>query len=267
MKIKLLSALASVVFLLVLMAGCQKEDGINPNGNITVRVPPAPCTQSSPSWSNNAPCAGEDLSVTFCVTATCGQAQIQWDSLGTWVQLAHENPLTGGCLTGTLHAVAAGTYHFRAMYISSGSGCNFCPVAFADSPYAVTVVACGCALTGDTFTGTSTTACGSSTHSATYTLCSEDGISSFHLQGGLTNFTGADATVTWVGGSGVTTSQHTPGGSSNRIVEIDGSLGECSCITVSMSWSSTNTNGQVTGQWSAGGSSQTLIVPVLNCNL
>ena len=266
MKIKLLSGLVSALLLLVLMAGCQKEDGISPNGNISVRVP-QPCTQSSPTWSNNAPCPGEDLSVTFCVAATCGQAQIQWDSAGTWVQIAHENPLTGGCLTGTVPAVAAGTYNFRALYISSGGGCNFCPVGFSDAPYSVTVVECDdCNLTGNTFTGTSTTPCGSGTHSATYTFCSEEGISSFHLQGGLTNFTGANATVTWVGGNGVTVSQHTPGNSSNRIVEVDGSLDECSCIIINMTWSSTNTNNQVTGQWSASGGSTTLLVPVLNCN-
>ncbi|HZV42966.1 MAG TPA: hypothetical protein VFF90_00725, partial [Saprospiraceae bacterium] len=60
MKIKLLSGLVSALLLLVLMAGCQKEDGISPNGSISARVP-QPCTQSNPTWSNNAPCPGEDL--------------------------------------------------------------------------------------------------------------------------------------------------------------------------------------------------------------
>jgi hypothetical protein len=35
-------------------------------------------------------------------------------------KLPMKNPLVGGCLTGTLPAVAAGTYNFRALYISSG---------------------------------------------------------------------------------------------------------------------------------------------------
>jgi hypothetical protein len=266
MKNRFLLALLSVTALLAMITSCQKEDELA-NDQIIYRAPPPPCTPLTPTWSNNAPCAGDDLSVTFCVPATCGQAQIQWDSAGTWVQIAHENPLTGGCLTGTVPAAAAGTYNFRAQYISSGGGCNFCTLQFADTPYSVTVVECDdCELTGNTFTGTSTTTCGSSVHSATYTLCSEDGISFFHIQGGLTNFTGANATVAWVGGNGVTVSQHTPGGSSNRIVEVEGSLSECSCITITMSWNSTNANNQVTGGWSAVGFGGDLFVPVLNCN-
>ncbi len=267
MKSHFYSALSGfALLLLVFMSGCQQEDQISPESKISYRVP-TPCTQSSPTWSNNAPCAGQDLTVTFCVAANCGQSQIQWDSAGIWVQVSHDNPLVGGCTTATLPAVAAGTYNFRGQYISSGGGCNYCAVHFADNPYSVTVVPCDdCSLTGNTFTGTSTTTCGSATHTATYTLCSEDGISFFHIQGGLTNFTGANATVTWVGGNGVSVTQQTPGGSSNRIIKIEGSLSECSCITINMSWSSTNTNNQVTGDWSAVGFGGDLFVPVLNCN-
>jgi hypothetical protein len=43
-------------------------------------------------------------------------------------------------------------------------------------------------------------ACGNQ-REAVYTLTSKDAVSNFKIQGGLTNFTGADAVVTVTGGS------------------------------------------------------------------
>jgi hypothetical protein len=268
MKLSPLSFIGAFLFLTMVMSGCQKEELANPQ--ISYRAPggPPPCTNANPTWSNNAPCAGDDLIVTFCVSATCGLQQMQYEvTPGVWVVVAQEQP-TDGCVSYTIPAAAAGAYNFKGHYVGNAGGCNqnVCDVGFNDFTYTVNVVACGCPYEGNSFTGTSTTTCGSNVHSATYTLCSEDGIASFHMQGGLTNFTGADATVAWVGGSGVVVSQHTPGNSSNRIVEVDGSLAECSCITVTMSWNSTNTNGEVTGQWSASSAAGTLIAAPLVCN-
>src|SRR6185503_9760169 len=71
---------------------------------------------------------------------------------------------------------------------------------------------------------------------AVYTFTSKDALTSFKIQGGLTNFTGADAEVTVTGGSNITKSQWTPGGSSNRIVKVEGNIGACETITIRIRW-------------------------------
>jgi len=151
MKFKFLAASSSLVLLLLIffMAGCQQEDQVTPGSKLTDRAQPT-CTANNPTWSNNAACAGQDLTVTVCFNATCGEAQIQYESApGVWTQLAHENPLTGSCLTITpIVAAGIGTYNFRTQYQSSGSGCNFCAVQWEGSNQnpnsysSVTVVAC-----------------------------------------------------------------------------------------------------------------------------
>jgi hypothetical protein len=68
------------------------------------------------------------------------------------------------------------------------------------------------------------------------------------IQGGLTNFTGdADVTIT---GANLTWSQSTPGGSSNRVIKIEGSVTACQEAVIHVKWISTNTGGTITGQWS-----------------
>jgi hypothetical protein len=91
-------------------------------------------------------------------------------------------------------------------------------------------------------------ACGNA-REAVYTFTSKDAVSYFKIQGGLTNFTGADAIVTVTGGS-TTDSQWTVGGSSNRVIKVEGSVGECETITIHITWNSTNSGGVITGSWS-----------------
>lgn len=85
---------------------------------------------------------------------------------------------------------------------------------------------------------------------AVYTFTSEDALSYFKMQGGLTNFTGADAIVEVTGGAGITTSQWTVGGSTNRVIKIEGGIGECETITIRIKWNSTNSGAVITGDWS-----------------
>src|SRR6187399_11120 len=59
---------------------------------------------------------------------------------------------------------------------------------------------------------------------AEYTFTSKDALTGFKIQGGLTNFTGADAEVTVTGGSNITKMQRTPGGSSNRVITVEGNI-------------------------------------------
>ena len=85
---------------------------------------------------------------------------------------------------------------------------------------------------------------------AEYTFIAGDEQSYFKIQGGLTNFTGADAVVDVTGGSGITTSQWTPGGSTNRVIRVEGSAAKCETITIRIRWNSTNSGGIITGSWS-----------------
>ena len=91
--------------------------------------------------------------------------------------------------------------------------------------------------------------CGQS-REALYTFKSDTDLSYFKIQGGLTNFTGADAVVTVTGGNGVTKTQRTPGRSSNRVITVEGGITKCSEVTIRVTWNSTNTGGIITGDWS-----------------
>ena len=95
---------------------------------------------------------------------------------------------------------------------------------------------------------------------ANYTFTSESDQSYIKIQGGLTNFTGADAIVTVTGGN-LTQSQSTPGGSTNRIIKVEGSVAACETITINIKWNSTNSGGVVTGSWSVKDASGTELAP------
>jgi hypothetical protein len=266
MKHKFWVALMSAFALIAIVTACQKEDEVS-NDQIVFRAPPPPCTSANPAWTTaGSLCAGEDFTVTFCVSATCGLLQLQRDSSGVWVKATANELPTDGCISYTMTAAAAGSYKFRAQYNGNAGGCdqNFCNVGFNDAVAntTVTVVPCGCTIDGNTFTVSGLNLCGSTTHTATYTVCSEDGLGFVHVQGGLTNFTGGDATVTVSGCTGIPSiTQRTPGSSSNRIVEVECGVSACSCMVITMSWTSTNTNGEVTGGWSVSGDYSASLLP------
>jgi hypothetical protein len=86
---------------------------------------------------------------------------------------------------------------------------------------------------------------------AVYTLTAESDMSYIKMQGGLTNFTGADAVIEFLeGGANLTYSQSTPGGSSNRIIKIEGSMSAWEKVRIRIRWNSTNSGGVITGSWS-----------------
>jgi len=85
---------------------------------------------------------------------------------------------------------------------------------------------------------------------AVYTFTSKNAQSYIKIQGGLTNFTGADAEVIVTSGTDMTTLQWTSGGSSNRVIKVEGSVNACETITISVKWNSTNSGGIITGSWS-----------------
>lgn len=127
----------------------------------------------------------------------------------------------------------------------------------------------GCEIDGNEFSGVANS-CAQTGREAVYTYGSEEGVSYFKMQGGLTNFTGDNASVyingilvvfdgtvtegnsTWSTGTvnGFTVGQRTPGGSSNRNIRVEGGLGECSEVEVKIVWNSSNTGSTITGSWS-----------------
>lgn len=90
--------------------------------------------------------------------------------------------------------------------------------------------------------------CGS-TREAIYTFTPDADQEYIKIQGGLTNFTGEDAIIS-VSGGNLTYSQSTPGGSSNRVIKVEGSVSECETIIIHVTWNSTNGGGIITGDWS-----------------
>jgi hypothetical protein len=211
-----------------------------------------------------------NLPVTISVTLdnaaiSCGKVHLSVDEApidGVWVNYwgGGATPASG-VATFTYTPTSTGTYKFRTHYVSSGGGCTFCNSA-TNIPGPDLEVISGCVLTGNSFAGISGSGSCGNNRSATYTLCSQDGLDYFKIQGGLTNFTGGDATVTTTGGNITSVEQHTPGMSSNRIITVIGSIDdECTCVSIQLTWTSTNGNSTITGQWSAKDSNSTDIAP------
>ena len=104
---------------------------------------------------------------------------------------------------------------------------------------------------------------------AVYTFTSKDAQSYIKIQGGLTNFTGADAEVTVTDPTGMTISQWTPGGSTNRVIKVEGAVDACETITIRITWNSTNSGGICTGSWSVKDGNGVELAPAvagLTCN-
>jgi len=193
-------------------------------------------------------CVGVPHSFTINNTKTgpSNGINIQYEvTTGVWEQLYQINQATTTPTTFTFTFTAAGTYALR--YKMDGEG------GFVNGG-SITVSNCNsCTIEGEEFSGAAVS-CGTS-REANFNFGSEDGVSYFKMQGGLTNFTGADAVVTiWNGSTNVTANytvnQWVPGGSSNRVISVEGALVSCSSIRVNITWNSTNSGGVITGEWS-----------------
>lgn len=174
------------------------------------------------------------------VQSTNGWSDLVIDGVSMWVD-------------GPVAANQVGT-----LYLDLGTGWNACdlkeftlqvagngpPATFPVSYNLIGI--CPPCETG--FTGTAIS-CGAE-REVNYEFTSEEGASYFKMQGGLTNFTGADAVVTVTGGSEVTIGQWTPGQSSNRIISVEGAIGACETVKVNIKWNSTNSGSVITGDWS-----------------
>ena len=176
----------------------------------------------------------------------CETADLEWESVVNFECYDHDASWTGSF-------AEAGSYVFRTKHNASDGNCDrlggqnktgecsfngnecYCFVIEA-------VDGCETEFEGDA------KYCGNE-REAVYTFTSKDAQSYIKIQGGLTNFTGADAEVIITGGN-VTTSQWTPGGSTNRVIKVEGSVTACETITIRIKWNSTNSGGIITGSWS-----------------
>lgn len=98
---------------------------------------------------------------------------------------------------------------------------------------------------------------------AIYTFTADTDQEYIKIQGGLTNFTGEDAIIS-VSGGNLSHSQSTPGGSSNRIIKVEGSVSECETIIIHVTWNSTNSGGIITGDWSVKDNNGALLAPSIS---
>ena len=179
--------------------------------------------------------------------------------------------------TQSIETLASGSTHEFTFALPAGwNACDIVPFSIyqegQSSPinmscsynlYGVCIVDKGCETS---FTGEAI-ACGNQ-REAVYTFTSDETLSYIKIQGGLTNFTGADAEVIVTGGN-MTTSQWTPGGSTNRVIKVEGSVDECETITIRIRWNSTNSGGIITGSWSVKDGNAVDVAPAvegLTCN-
>jgi hypothetical protein len=178
---------------------------------------------------------------------SCSTADLEWESLVNFECYNYDANWSGSF-------AEAGNYIFRTKHNAADGNCDrrggqdktgecsfngnelYCFVIEA-------VDECETSFTGQAI------ACGNE-REAVYTFTSKDAQSYIKIQGGLTNFTGADAEVIVTDATGMTIEQWTTGGSSNRVIKVEGGVDACETITIRIKWNSTNSGGVITGSWS-----------------
>ncbi len=106
-----------------------------------------------------------------------------------------------------------------------------------------------CSLEGDNFSGNVTSCTG--TREAVYTLSSEDGMSSFTIDGDIHGSTGTPV-VSISGGDNISHTIARKGSSNNYDITVNGTLGACSTVTVTVNWTWDTKAAAITGTWTAG---------------
>lgn len=243
------------------------------------------------SYSDDIACLDQEVTISFNIgqpSINCGTVRIDiWKPSDIdWVAHHATGTPTNGVFTFTYTPTEVGEYRFRGKYTRQvlGGG-SFCGVSITGFEEDLPLIAeeC-CTIEGNEFTGAAVS-CGTS-REANFVFGSEEGVGYFKIQGGLTNFTGDNATVyingvevdfntisddEWATGTvgGYTVGQRTPGNSSNRNIRVVGGLGECEVVVVRIVWDSSNTGGTITGEWSvkdANGVELALPVADLSCD-
>lgn len=229
-------------------SSCQKDDLASSSDLVRPR---AVSFTYSP---DDTICLGDSVTITYNngLANNCGQSTIQiWGPTDTtWVPVLQNEEPVNGEVSYTFTPDPAGTYLFRAHWVRAGSPMS-CPDSPPQLPWeeANPLVVEDCTACDTLFTGEAISC--DSTREAIYTFVFPDSIGYVKIQGGLTNFTGEDAVVTVAGGADVAITQSTPGNSSNRIITVEFSADACEEVTIQITWNSTNSDGVITGEWSA----------------
>lgn len=203
------------------------------------------------SYSEDEICLGEEVTITFDngYNNNCGNIQLQMSTDGgeTWVQVAAGSPVNG-VLEYNYTPSNEGYYLFRGRWTATGAGCSSTGsnISFAQSltlfPLSVISDCCELGFTGEALS------CDAS-REAVYTFTADEALNYIKIQGGLTNFTGENAVIE-VSGGDLSVSQWTPGGSSNRVIRLEGSVDACETVTIRILWNSSNGDEIITGSWS-----------------
>ncbi len=208
--------------------------------------------------------AGDDITKIY-KDLSCATADLEWEPLTGFECYDYDANWSGSFaepgdyIFRTKHNAADGNCDRRGGQDKTGE-CSFS----GNELYCFVIEAvdgCETSFTGEAI------ACGTE-REAVYTFTSKDAQSYIKIQGGLTNFTGADAGVIVTDATGMTISQWTTGGSSNRVIKVEGSVDACETILIRIRWNSTNSGGVVTGSWSVkdgNGVELALAVPGLTC--
>lgn len=254
--------LVALVSLALFATSCTTDDAVSSDLALSGR------TSHSFSYSANPALTGEEVTITFDAgnLADCGLIHIQatspeGDTYGG-------KPVTPEAGVGELTFVplTPGEYTVRAKYTRTGNpkNCEHESTGWLESEELLLVEGDPVEEEGDPacegeFTG-EVVLC-EEQREVIFTYTPDRDYNHIRIQGGLTNFTEGDAVVTVVGAD-LDIEQRTPGNSSNRIITLTGSVVGCEPITITVSWTSTNEDPVITGDWSATGG---LEVPGLTC--
>jgi len=236
--------------------GIMMANGSVIAGNVTLSVPSTVNVDEEFQISADISCGKISIERGFILAAdgvtkiynglTCASEDLEWEVIVNFQCYTSEADWTG-----SLNAV--GTYVFRTKHNGSDGNCDGLgggnssgECSFSGNEFYCFVIEaideCETMFSGEALY------CGNQ-REAVYTFKSENALDYIKIQGGLTNFTGDDAVITITGGN-LTASQSTPGGSSNRVIKIEGSVETCEEVTISITWNSTNSGGVITGDWS-----------------
>jgi hypothetical protein len=240
-------------------------DCINPQG------PYVECSGStSSSWGGpNSNNHTKTVSYVAYNTATDFVVKVTYVKSGQNTNASDLVRVTANGVAKSVPTLASGATETFTFPLAPGwSGCTSVPFAIhqegQNSPidmmgnyklFNVCAVRCVTSFTGEAIE------CGTA-REAVYRFTPTEDVSDIKIQGGLTNFTGADAEVTIEGGD-LTHTQWTTGGSSNRVIKIEGNVNACEQVVIRITWNSTNSGGVITGSWSIKDGSGVEIAPAI----
>jgi len=256
---------------LLLITGCQKDDLVNPDGQVMYR------DASSFTYSINPAQVGDSVTISYDAlnSADCGHVQIQvsgpngqgWQNGGKPIEP------DSGVATLLFIPQEPGEYQVRAKYTRTGkkSECDLessgwfvsteLLIVEADSTGGDTTTmdsSCVASFTVDSVT------CDSSTRTIVLTLVSDTAQDYIKIKGNLNKGLDDDAIIT-VAGADFDIGQKKPGNSTGRIITLEGSVEACVPVTITITFNSTYNGPYLTSAWTAHGNGLNLEIEPVSC--